>query len=226
MYYIVYKITNLINQKFYIGCHKTSNVNDDYMGSGKLIKNAIKKYGIENFQKDILFIFDNKEDMFNKEKELVTEELVLNRNCYNVKLGGTANYYYINHNGLNHKNNQHLILKNKLESDEEYKKEFIDKMIKINNENGLKRRGISPKNKNKIAIYKDNKQKYIFESELNEYKDNGWIRYKDLEYEYICDNCGKQFKTKRKKDNNKKHFCSHSCQCSYNNKHRIYRAVV
>ena len=49
MHYIIYKITNQINGKYYIGRHATKDVNDSYMGSGIGIKNAIAKYGVENF---------------------------------------------------------------------------------------------------------------------------------------------------------------------------------
>ena len=50
------------------------NINDGYIGSGKYLKRAIKKYGIENFKRQILFEFDNSIDMYNKEKELMKEK--------------------------------------------------------------------------------------------------------------------------------------------------------
>lgn len=96
MFYTIYKITNQINGKYYIGKHQTMNLNDGYMGSGKLIKRAIDKYGVENFKKEILHIFDNEEDMNAKEKELV----VINESIYNVCDGGHGGFGYINKNGL------------------------------------------------------------------------------------------------------------------------------
>ena len=90
MFYTIYKITNLIDSKIYIGAHSTQDLNDGYMGSGKYLRNAIKKYGIENFKKDILFIFDNKQEMFSKEAELVTEDFIATSNTYNIKPGGSG----------------------------------------------------------------------------------------------------------------------------------------
>lgn len=96
MFYTVYRITNLINEKVYVGKHKTENLNDDYFGSGKLIKHAILKYGKENFKKDILFVFDNPADMDAKEAEIVNEEFVACENTYNLMLGGSGGFDYIN----------------------------------------------------------------------------------------------------------------------------------
>ena len=67
-FYIIYKITNKINNKFYIGIHKTTDINDNYWGSGLNLKAAIKKYGVHNFKKTILHIFLKRKDAFYKEK--------------------------------------------------------------------------------------------------------------------------------------------------------------
>lgn len=90
MVYTVYKIVNLKNQKYYIGVHKTNNPNDSYYGSGVAIKNAIKKHGKENFQKNILFITEHKEEAYALEKQLTVD--YKDRMSYNLKLGGTGGF--------------------------------------------------------------------------------------------------------------------------------------
>lgn len=98
MYYIIYQITNIINGKIYIGAHQTDNLNDSYFGSSKLLTYAIKKYGKENFKKDIIHIFDDKENMYRKEAEIVNEEFVKRNDTYNIKPGGMGGFYHINQN--------------------------------------------------------------------------------------------------------------------------------
>ncbi|ANA49514.1 homing endonuclease [Salmonella phage vB_SnwM_CGG4-1] len=91
MYYLIYQIQNNINKKIYIGAHATTNINDSYMGSGVNIVKSIAKYGVENFTKQILFIFKTSEEMYKKEAEIVNEEFVLRRDTYNAALGGRGN---------------------------------------------------------------------------------------------------------------------------------------
>ena len=87
-YFYFYKITNKINNKFYYGVHSTNDLNDGYMGSGTGIRNAINKYGVENFIKEYVRFFDNAEDMYLYEKQIVTRDLVKNKQCYNITTGG------------------------------------------------------------------------------------------------------------------------------------------
>ncbi len=95
VYYTIYQITNRLNSMIYIGCHKTKKINDSYMGSGTNIKSVIKQFGKENFTKDILFVYDNKEDMLDKEIELVNNDFISRPDTYNIILGG-SNYIVSN----------------------------------------------------------------------------------------------------------------------------------
>lgn len=106
MFYTIYKTTNLINGKFYIGKHKTKELNDGYLGSGKLLRRAIKKYGIENFHKEILHICKDEEHMNLLEKILVVPDKELN---YNLCPGGRGGWTYINTTCHNNKGNKRRV---------------------------------------------------------------------------------------------------------------------
>ena len=54
MHYLIYKTTNLLNGKIYVGQHRTSNLDDGYLGSGTKLLNSVKKYGRKNFKVDVL----------------------------------------------------------------------------------------------------------------------------------------------------------------------------
>lgn len=98
MYYLIYKITNNVNNKIYIGKHQTENKNDDYMGSGMILKRAIEKYGLDKFTKEILFECNSLEEMNEKEAEIVDEEFIARLDTYNVKLGGQGGWDFCNKN--------------------------------------------------------------------------------------------------------------------------------
>jgi hypothetical protein len=98
MFYYLYETKNLINNKIYVGVHKTNNLNDGYMGSGKVLRYAMEKHGIENFTKVILEQFDDSAAMYAREKEVVTDEFLLREDIYNLRRGGSGGFDYINKN--------------------------------------------------------------------------------------------------------------------------------
>ena len=95
-YYFIYQTTNKLNGKYYIGKHETYNLNDGYVGSGLLLQKAINKYGIENFERTILFFVNDIDSLNFAEKETVTEEVVNDPMSYNLKIGGDGGWDYAN----------------------------------------------------------------------------------------------------------------------------------
>jgi hypothetical protein len=89
MHYL-YKIKNKLNGKIYIGIHSTENIDDGYMGSGKLIVKSIKKYGKDNFTKTILEYCDSRESVIELEKKVVNQKFVDRRDTYNTTIGGSG----------------------------------------------------------------------------------------------------------------------------------------
>ena len=90
MHYI-YRITNLVNGKTYIGQHRYKKLNDNYMGSGVLLAKAKKKYGIENFKKEILELdIPNVELANDWEQMYILFERAKGKAEYNIANGGSG----------------------------------------------------------------------------------------------------------------------------------------
>lgn len=86
MSYILYKTTNMINGKYYVGV--TNGNNPFYKGSGTALKAAFKKYGKSSFKRETLEEFLTEDDAFRRESEVVNIDFVNNPSTYNIKVGG------------------------------------------------------------------------------------------------------------------------------------------
>lgn len=108
-YHYFYKIINIQNNKFYFGVHTTKNINDNYKGSGTILKRAYEKYGIISFKKDIIKCFHNQTDKFDYEKSFITEDILNDPLCYNAKFGGHGGWNPNKRVVIDDNNNTHYL---------------------------------------------------------------------------------------------------------------------
>jgi hypothetical protein len=144
MYNFVYKTTNLINNKYYYGAHTTKNINDNYLGSGNALKKAIKKYGKENFYREIIEFFDEPEKMYLKEQEILKDHY-LKEDCYNMNSGGKGGWGYVNSTEINRGDN------NIMRKNPEIKKIILERSKQTRLKNKEKFKQISLKNLEKAV---------------------------------------------------------------------------
>jgi group I intron endonuclease len=88
IYFYIYVVTNIINKKQYVGQHASNDKNDDYLGSGKILEKAIKKYSIENFKKEILQYCDYEIELDTCEEYWIKKLNTKVPNGYNLTDGG------------------------------------------------------------------------------------------------------------------------------------------
>jgi hypothetical protein len=159
-HYTLYEITNILNGNIYVGMHVTNDLDDGYMGSSNILNRAIEKYGISNFKKEYIYIFDNKDDMIKAESELVNEEFISRFDTYNIKLVGSGGWDYVNSKKLNNSKNQYKIAAELIKTDSNYANEFSKKIkegqIKSNYEFGSSFRGKRHSKETKRKIGKAN----------------------------------------------------------------------
>jgi len=228
MYYLVYKITNNVNGKIYIGAHKTKDKNDGYLGSGNVIIRAVRKYGIEHFTKEILYECNSLDEMYKREADIVDKEFALRRDTYNLKVGGTGGWE--NSLTISHREKISISMKKAIKEGrakvpfkgEKLPRWLIEKQIearrgfkhteeskrKIGKANSIHQQGSGNSNYGTSWIYslEEKKSIRIKKEELNEYLEKGWIKGRVIKNFEICPIC----KVGRLKRSGAK-YCSVKC---------------
>lgn len=181
---------------YYIGCHQTNDLNDGYLGSGKHLKRAIKKYGYTNFKFEILYSVLTKEEMFELERSIVNEDLVKDPLTYNLKIGGSGGNPGIvgAFKGRKHSNESiekiRVSASKQIASAETRKKMSANNAMKNNSEIRKKvsdsltgricsnehRRRVAEANIGKILVNNGTIAKRISSSELELYINTNWSR--------------------------------------------------
>lgn len=201
-YHFLYKTTNLINGKYYYGMHSTFKLDDGYLGSGKRLRYSIRKYGKENFYLEILNFYNSREELISAEIELITEDLLNDNLCINLKKGGlggsTPEHIKIlsiagnsklkelrmndefKYNWLNKKNKFKTGINNhNYGKSNNYflnKKHSDETKQKIGNTNSIKQKGENNSQFGTCWITKDNENKKIKKELLEIYLNDGWIK--------------------------------------------------
>ena len=87
-YHFIYKTTNKLSGRYYIGMHSTNNLDDGYMGSGNRLRLAIRKHGKQNFIREIIEFCSSREELRKREAEIITLEEIAKEECMNLTVGG------------------------------------------------------------------------------------------------------------------------------------------
>lgn len=158
-HYIIYRIVNNINGKIYIGKHKCNNLDDNYFGSGKLLRYAINKYGIENFTFHLEIDLKSQEEMDLLEQLVVNSEFLKRLDVYNISRGGKNPCMYGKDNpfyGKTHTKEFIEYIRKKLKN-----KKLSDETKKKISEGLKKHFELHPEYKNICAQSTFGKKKYI-----------------------------------------------------------------
>lgn len=167
-YHFIYKTTNLLTKRYYIGMHSTDDLEDGYLGSGKRLRYSIRKYGAENHQREILEFVDTREELKAREKEVVSLNEIAKEECMNLMEGGQGGFVSEEHRFkfINSKGPENFA--KKLKEDEEYRKihskRSSDKMKKQHREGKMKYDTFTGKK------HSDESKKKMSESRKGKYK--------------------------------------------------------
>lgn len=178
MYGYIYKTTNLINGLIYIGQHKAKVKSATYIGSGKILWQAIRKFGIENFKNEVLEWCETAEEL--NEREIYWIEKLNARTKgigYNLALGGHSQKMYKRgempieqRQRISNKLKGHTLSKESIEKMRATRRANPRVMLHTNEA----KKKISDNVKDRISIHKDDVEKRIYQHELQLYINDGW----------------------------------------------------
>lgn len=201
----IYKTTCNITGNWYIGMHSTGNKNDSYLGSGKRLRYSVRKYGSENHTKEIISYHNTRELLIEAEILFITDDMVLDKNCMNLKLGGCGGFISEEHKiKFLEGRKWGMVVGNKkavsLRKDTKLKKQHVDKIVASRikyfetNDGTFKNKTHSKETKQKMSesskwvigennsqygtcwIMKDGLNKKIKKDYLDTYLEEGWVK--------------------------------------------------
>jgi hypothetical protein len=120
-YHFIYKTTNILSGRYYIGMHSTDDLEDGYLGSGNRLRMSVRKHGKENFKREILEFCENRDELKKRESEIVNLDELAKKECMNLKVGGEGGW------SESAKSKFIWLLKN----DVNFKKQHSEKMSKV-----------------------------------------------------------------------------------------------
>jgi hypothetical protein len=111
--------------------HSTSNLEDGYFGSGKVLKRSLNKYGKVNHTIEILEWLPDRSSLKLREKEIVNESLLRDEMCMNLQLGGGGGFCNDEHRKKALKSSRKSYI-NRLKNDKDFFKKISDSKISNN----------------------------------------------------------------------------------------------
>lgn len=192
--FYIYVTTNLINGKIYVGQRITTRQNDGYLGSGTIFKKALKKYGKQNFSKEIIFMCSTKKDLDWAEKYFIAKYNSTNKKIgYNITLGGYGTY------GVKKtEETKNKIRNKKIGISRPWTKEWKDNISKANKGTNYREIGTFKHSEETKQLFKKsrsgagncrakifkiispNNEIFIVHGELRKFCDNHFLSYKSM----------------------------------------------
>lgn len=199
-YHFIYKTTNVLSGKYYLGMHSTDDLNDGYMGSGKRLRYSINKYGKENHKVEIVEFVETRAELKVREAEIVNLNEIAKEECINLCVGGTGGFISLT-GAIKGGKVSGDIIKKRIESDEDFKLKYQLNLISIVNKaceegkyskNKFRKEKHSEETKQKMRksknvgssnsqfgtcwITKEGTNKKIKKEDLETYLNEGWVK--------------------------------------------------